>query len=205
MNTGRVHALTMVQGSSGIPNYGAFLGTTASTELLASINEQAGSTFFGTAFQDTTAAFMRDIIVPMQAAVGQIRQVAEVLLNPDQIRPLICKEDFFAVPPSMQLPILMYAPVRDLFDRGRIEGFGYNTEYLPEVDIYAHILASGRVEDVAEAMDKDGVVRFHWEMHSDDPQLSGEQVRAIRDTREFIDQMLMNTEYDPTCWPNARG
>lgn len=205
MMGGRVHALTTMQGSSGIPNYGAFLGSSASSELLASINEQAGSTFFGTTFQDTTAAFMRDIIAPMQAAVGQVRQVAEVLLNPDHIRPLIRPEDFWIVPPCMQLPILLYAPVRDLFDRGRVEGFGYNADYLPEEDLYAHILASGRVEDVGAAMDKDGMVRFHWEMRSDDPELSEDEIRSIRTTRENIDRMLASTDYDPTSYPNSRG
>ncbi len=202
---GRVHPLTTIQNSNGVPNYGAFLGTAASAELISVINEQAGSTFFGTHCPDTTAAFMQSIILPIQLAAEQIKTNTEVLLNPDIIRPLIQYDDFRYIPGQMQLPILLYAPVRDLYDRGRIEGFGYHHDTLPQEDVYAHILASGRVEDVGEAMDSDGMVLFHWEMSSDDPHLDEEQKAAIRDTREVIDRMLYETSYDPTSWPNERG
>lgn len=204
-NLGRVYPLSTLQNGSGIPSYGAFLGTAASAELIASINEQMGSTFFGTQFPDTTAAFMRDIVVPMQMQAQQIQMTAEILTNPDIIKPLIRAEDFLYVPPAMHEAIIMYAPVRDLLERGRISGFGFNPEYLPEEDVYQHILSSGRVEDISEAMDKDGMVKFRWSMHSDDPELNEDQVRSIRDTREAIDRMLAETEYDPTDWPNIRG
>jgi hypothetical protein len=177
----------------------------ASAEVISSINEQVGSTFFGTHYADTTAAFMQNFIVPLQIAAEQISTNVKVLLRPDVIRPLLREEDFAQVPASMQLPILLYAPVRDLFDRGRVEGFGFNPEYLPEEDVFAHILAAGRIEDVGAAMDANGVVKMNWTMWSDDPLLTGEEKSAIRDTREYIDRILANTSYDPTSWPNERG
>jgi len=196
--------MTVLSGTA-FPSYGAFLGTSASSELLTQISEAQGSTFFGSTYADTTAAFMRDVITPIRMVAQQVTTTAQILMDPDVIRPLLKPEDFAHIPSEMQLPILLYAPVRDLFDRGRIEGFGYTSDYLPEEDVYANILASGRVEDVLSAMDKNGMVNFQWRMCSDDPHLDEHQVRAIRDTRETIDRMIAETDFDPTCWPLGRG
>ena len=108
------------------------------------------------------------------------------------------------IPVSMQEAILSYEPVRKLFIDGKISGFSWKIEDLPIEDRWGRLCNNGRIEDLSEYKEGDEV-RYEWEHHKDDPTPSYEELRAIRYTREYIDEFLEKTNYDITCYPNKIG
>lgn len=195
--------------SMGSISAGALLGTTGTSELVSSINSSLGGSNFlsglSQTFHDIRNSFMENVIRPIQMGRQAISKRVNLLLNPDVIRPLIEEADFRSVPPSMFLPIVMYPPVRSLLEQGRISGFGFDPDNLPEEDVYGRLINNGTVDDVLGAADKDGQVWFTWEWWSTDPDLSFDELGAIERTREAISQILANTLFDPTDYPEERG
>ena len=195
--------------SVGSISAGALLGTTGTSDLVSSINASLGSSRFlaglPQTFHDIHNTIMVNMIQPIQMGVEALSKRVNALLNPDFIRPLITEEDFKSVPPSMYLPIVLYAPVRTLLEQGRVNGFGFDHKHLPEEDVYGRLIDNGTVDDVSAAADKDGHVWFTWEWLSTDPNLSFGELAAIEDTRTAISRMLATTLFDPTDYPEERG
>jgi len=188
---------------------GALLGTTGSSDLVSSINASfSNSTFLSglsESFHDIRNSFMQNVVRPIQIGRQAIASRVNRLLNPDMIRPLIKEEDFQSVPPSMYMPIVLYPPVRRLLEQGRISGFGFDPDHLPEEDVYGRLINNGTVYDVLGSADKDGNVWLTWEWCSLDPNLSFDELDAIEKTRETIARILSNTMFDPTDYPCERG
>ncbi len=189
------------------PSMGALLGTSASSEVLQEINNRQGATFFGSRYDAVNDSFMQNIIAPMRQSEMTLKNMSAAMLNPDQIISLVEPEHYTNIPASMHMPILLYAPVRDLLRRGRIDGFGYDEEQLPEEDIYERLLNNGHIQSLSDAYtSKDSdIVTFHWDINSHDPELSVNDRDAIRETREYVDYLLTNTDRDPTNIDSMRG
>ena len=104
------------------------------------------------------------------------------------------------------MAILMYEPVRMAFQEGRVEGFGYNPESLPEEDVYGRMIENFTCRDVAAASDEEGYYPISATLYSDDPDLTDDELFAIRSTRRFIrDKILKGTDRDPTAIDLPRG
>jgi hypothetical protein len=108
-----------------------------------------------------------------------------------------------AIPTCMQEGILAFEPIKTLFEQHRIFGFGF--ESAPEEDVYGRLINNGRIDDIAEAMDKDGMVEFEWTWKSTDPDYTFEDLDNMEATREWLEKFLEETNIDPTDYPNVRG
>ena len=194
-----------------IPSAGALFGTVGRRNVMDAINNALGSSgFFGSAadiFAPYRSAFMSDIVSPLLRVSEAARNLVVAMVNPDEYRPLVTEADFAAIPPIMQMPIIMYEPLKRLLMDGKIEGFGYNPAWLPEEDVYGRLINNCRCDDIGAALVASGDNRYDWHgtYWSTDPRLSEDELEAIEETRDFIDRVLATEDYDPTNYPFARG
>jgi len=182
------------------PTVGALLGTPGSAAIVQAINEQTGSVRFGqqsTRFADATAHFHAKVVAPLRRGAEQVKNVAITAFNPDVIRPLVTVDDFKTVPPCMYEAIVQYAPIRRLLEQGRVSAWGIDPEHLNADDMWGRLVNNGYVDDVA-ALDKDGYITYTTVHESTDPIWTHDDLRAIRTTRETIDDLLRDTDLDPT-------
>lgn len=192
-----------------MPSGGALLGTMSGKDVISSINAQlnaSGYSYFGSErdlFRAQTSPFIQNIIIPIQQTALELKTTTVKLSRQDQIIPLSKPEDFSWVPPSMHWPIVLYQPIRELLEDGRVEGFGINPDWLPEENCYERILKSGTWTDEDFAEDGTFTIRFEWD--ADDPELTDDEKDAIRTTYSAIDEMLENSSKDPTNYPLSRG
>lgn len=192
-----------------MPTPSVLLGSTGNSTVISMLqNSYANSSFFGSAldkFSDTSNYFINTFVAPAIALSRQMVDVVGSALTPDAYVTMTKIEDFEHVSPSMHMPILMYEPVRKLFEQGRVQGFGYSINDLPYEDVYGRVANNGYIENVATAMDDKGVVTFTWDMYADDPDLDPDDCDAILDTRRTIDKILAETLLDPTAIRFDRG
>jgi hypothetical protein len=196
--------------TSAMPSIGSLLGSTGSRALIQNINDTLGSsTYFGTARDAYSAihnAFIENIIIPIKQTAAKILDTTALYFNPDIIKALFTLDDFKRVPPSMQESIVLFQPVRELLEQGRVTGWGFNPEWLPAEDVYDRLINNGRVPDVLKAeKDEQGRITFTTRHVSTDPVLTHEQIEAIEETRLSILKILRDTPYDPTDIRNERG
>ena len=194
---------------SDIPTPGALMGTTGSAQLIQSINESFGaSSFFGSAkdiYASVSNAFVENVVRPIQEMGHTLKHMSRTLMNPDEYRPLLTLEEMRYTPPCMQLPIVMYAPVRKLLEQGRISGYGYDPDNLPEEDVFGRLCSNGLVEDILEACGDNDACDLFYEWHDDDPDLTLDEIAAIQETRAAVDYILESTLFDPTDPTSERG
>ena len=202
--------------STSMPALGDLMGTSASAEILQEINSRYGTTFFGSGdrFSVSRNAFMTNCVMPLYSAGSQLQAVAAQLAQPDQIVWLSDREAFNHVPTAMRLPILTYAPMRELLESGRIEGWGFLPEDLPVFhsldenggDAYGRILSNGRVEGVSDHIDEEtGKFTVRWRMNVNDPKFTSEERDMLRLARTVVDEILEHTNLDPTDMTSMRG
>lgn len=188
---------------------GALLGTSGTSDIIASINESLSGSSFVSSIKDTAYelrnSFIDRVVRPIQTGVAKITQLANVLMNPDAIRPLTDIIDFQAIPPMMYESIIMFPPVRSLLEQGRISGFGFDPDYLPEEDVWGRLLRNGTCEDILTSADKDGAIWLTYEFDSTDPNYTFEELDAVGKTRQAILRILETTQLDPTDIQEERG
>lgn len=194
----------------GPPTIGSLLGTVGRKSLLDNISEAFGSRgFFGSAadiLRDQHITFHRQVIAPMYRISTAAQQLMQNILRPDQIRPFLVEEDLYAVPESMQLGMVMYAPVRKLLEEGKISGFGYNPELLPEEDLIGRLLENMSTSDAyANVVENKGDLVLTGTYYSDDPNFSADELDCFESMRDMVDRTLAHTDKDPTSYPNDRG
>lgn len=194
---------------STFPTLGSLMGTSGSDAIINNINAASGSTTFFGSMYDRYATirnkFIENIVVPIKAAEAVLYKTVDAMVNIDRIKPLITMDAFKSITPAMHLPILMYEPVRTLFDQGRVSGFGYDPEFLPEEDVYGRLINNGTTYDALESLDDENMVTLDYTYWSDDPVLTDEELDSIEDTRRFVDRILADTVYDPTDIDLERG
>lgn len=192
----------------GCPTLAPLIGSSVgSSSLLSSINaELKGSNFFNSVediLSEGRRMFITNIVQPIREVGHTLANLITTMDQQDKILPIITEEQLRNIPPCMYDPILQYQPIRKLFDEGRIFGFG--CDFIPEGDPYGRLIRNGVIENVQEAMDKDGNITFEWEFVSTDPDLSFEEIDSIEETRLYLDKILADTKFDPTDYPNDRG
>ncbi len=191
-----------------IPSYAALTGTmVGSDSFLSKINADLDrSNFFGSvrdSMYQCQQAFVQNWVQPIKSTVITAMNLIGIVNKEDTFIIIDREELLGGIPLCMHDPIMRYEPVRKLFEDGRIFGFGW--DYVPEDDIYKRLIDNGNCDDVAEAMNDDGEFSLRYEFLSTDPDLDFDQLEAIRETREYIDQVLERTNLDPTDYPNDRG
>lgn len=198
-----------------VPTPGQLLGTSGMSSVINSINSSMnmGAEFFGSVndvFHSGRSAFVKNVIEPTRNLIHKVQHTANSLLKNDVIRPLNEPDDFKFVPPVMHMAVLMHEPVRKLHEQGRVDGFGYDPDWLPKEDTWGRLLNNGQVHDVATAMvdtddERYGEVEMKFEWWSTDPDHTFEELDYVQTTRDAIDGILKDTSYDPTCYPLHRS
>jgi hypothetical protein len=190
-----------------MPSLGQLSGTVGADSLISQINAELGnSSFFGSIddiINKGREMFISNRIEPYRIIGNTIKNIVGVFQNEDKIIPITDEDRLRAIPSSMHLPILQYAPIRKLFDEGRIFGFGHTL--IPNGDVYGRLIRNGWIPDVLEVISDSGEFDVEWCFKSTDPDLSDEELSSIRKTREYLDYILENTQGDPTDWDNDRG
>lgn len=201
-----IHDTVYLQSGGRHASLGMLMGTGPTSSVFNTIDAYGYKSLFGDEFDHMNAQFIDQHIRPMEELNFELSRTVNMLMNPDNHRILDSVEAFRSIPSCMELPILMYAPVLEGFRQGRIEGFGYDPDSLPDEDVYGRMLDNFNCEDVAEVCDDEGYYEVSGTMYTDDPDLNDEELYAIRKTREYIrDKILNGTDRDPTAIDLPRG
>lgn len=202
----RIHETISISSGSQMPSLGSLIGSRVSNEVFDSINKAGFTSFFGSEFDHMTESFFERHVKPMDDLNLELSKTVNLILNPDKFRILNTLDDFKSIPSCMELPILMFEPIRQGVMEGRLSGFGYDPSTLPDEDDFGRLIDNFTCEDVEEVSDNDGYFKLTGTMYSDDPDLSDDDLYAIRKTREYIrDVILRNTDRDPTDILVSRG
>lgn len=195
-----------IDAMGGLPTLGTLMGTGVSREVFEDINATSHRSFFGSDFDNLTSDFFHRHSATLESVSREIAKTVNQVMNPDQFRILSSIEDFHAIPPCMEIPILLFEPVRKLHREGRVEGFGYIPDSLPEDNPFQRAVDNMNVDDLASVIDEDGGFELSGTYYSDDPDLDDDQVYAIRKTYDYIrDRLLVDTDRDPTEISLGRG
>lgn len=202
----RIHDTVTIETVSQFPSLGSLIGSRVSSDVFDSINNQGYKSFFGSDFDHIRNDFINRHVKPMDELNFEISRTINLIMNPDRFRILDSIESFQSIPSCMEMAILTFAPVRQGVLEGRMEGFGYAVDSLPEDDDYGRLIDNFTCEDVAAASNEDGYYEITATLYSTDPDLSDDDLYAIRKTRDFIrDKILAETSRDPTAIDLPRG
>ena len=200
-----IHDPIRIAAGQSVPSLGVLLGTRVSSDVFESVNNYGHRSFFGSDFDHMTQEFFNRYVKPMDELNLDLSRTIANIMNPDRIRILDTIDDFKMIPMSMEMPILMFEPVRKLFMEGRVDGFGYDPSTLPEEDVHGRLLDNFTCEDVRGSSDEDGYYPITATLRSDDPDLTDDELWSIRKTRSYIRNLLEETDRDPTCIELTRG
>lgn len=189
-----------IRSLSMMPSLGAMIGSTHSSEVLERLNmASGGGVIFGQPgdpirdrYQFLTSVLMDNL----NLADEVMTRTRQVIAEPQKMIPITSAEAVQTMPPCMQIPFVMYEPIRTLLQDGRIYGFGIDPRFLPDEDVHGRLIANGKVST--------GDKELVWEWRTDDPKLTDEDLEAIEQTRGWIDRWLVaemqpgGTYRDPT-------
>lgn len=197
------------------PTMGALIGTSASTAVLDEINSMyntQGGVIFGEQgdpYADRYNMLRSKVIDQLNTAELVIKEVKADVESPYKIRRITTEEGLRFTPISMQLPIIMHEPVKKLFIEGRIQGYDFDKEYLPEEDVFGRLINNGSADLSKYAFEAEKPVdEFSWEWKTSDPDLTYDELDDIEVTRAFITSWLeqemgedgsMRDPTDPSC------
>lgn len=199
--------------SSNILSIGSLLGSSGSQELIQSINHRCGGgSFFGSESDPLRTGFvnfMNTVIEPIRQVRMTMAATVNKLMKADVYRPIDSLKELEAgIPSCMQMGIVYYEPVRQMLEEERIDGFGIDPKTLEDEDPYASLIASGKVEIHSSLLNDKGEFEIQFTEKSTDPDLSFEEIRALDQTRQFIDQFLndeITSSLDFTDYPNLHA
>jgi hypothetical protein len=185
------------------PLAGNLLGGGGNDAIVNKINNSFQSNnFFGNIQDDFTSirkSFVDTVIRDIRMSEVKFNEAMTTIdVQENNIKPLETLDDLRDTPSIMFHPIITYAPVLNLLKQGRISGFGFDPEHIDEEDVYGRLINNGRVDDVMEAMDENGIVTFKNVWYSDDPVLTRSELDAIERTRDFVDTVIRVMKLDPT-------
>jgi len=150
----------------------------------------AGVIFGEGVFGDRYRQFAELVTNRERAVVDAVARSVRAVTCPDRFVVIDSQEALEHVPQCMQIPILTYAPVRRLYEEGRIRGWDIPWEKLPEEDVYARMIEYGRFHSDDEKWMKDPEKGVVFGFRTGDPDLTREQLNMIESSREFIDSWL---------------
>lgn len=181
----QVHSLQML---SMIPSIGSMLGTGHSAAVLEKLQSQSGGQVIfgqeGDPVAERYQSMCRLINEQLASANQALAQVRQQVLCPNEFVTIQSIDDLYNVAPCMQEAIVMYRPVRELLEDGRISGYGINPDNLPSEDVYGRLIDNGRTDTVTKK-------ELEWYWRTDDPKLTEAELEAIEQTRGWIDRFLL--------------
>lgn len=190
----RVHSLQTI---AMTPTLGALTGSCHSQSVIDTLNSRWGNTggvIFGQPgdpYADRYNALVSQVASNLIAADTVVLETNRVILEKNDIVAITSEEELSNCPHVMKLPILLYPPVRQLFEEDRIDGYGYKKENLPDEDVYGRLINNGRVQLTGLPEGVPVPEWFEWIWKSDDPELSEEDLERIEATRGWLDMWLL--------------
>lgn len=169
----------------------ALLGGARGVNTLAHSLANGGDMSFlnGHPLKERLATFMSTVVNQVTDSAEAIGKATKKVFQRDYVRPLVSFDDLKNIPPCMHLPIVYYKPIRESLEDGLIDGFGIDPKTLASRDIYEEVLKSGFRDDLTtDDFDKNGEIYIHFHWSTEDPELTHEEVEAIRDTRAYYDK-----------------
>jgi hypothetical protein len=188
---------------SSIPSLGSLFGTSASSDLINQINSSLPTQgVFGSSLDPFKAHyenFLTNIVNPILATHDQIQQlqVISITSEEDKIISIYNLDQLqFHCPSMMRLPILMYPPVMQLYEENKLTAWNLDIpKEVREHDIYGEAIKNC-VADL-DWNEEEGLIGYtYWE--STYPDITLDELEDIQETRDFIDQILEETDFDPT-------
>ena len=181
----QVHSLQML---SMIPSIGSMLGTGHSAAVLEKLQSQSGGQVIfgqeGDPVAERYQSMCRLINEQLASANQALAQVRQSVLCPNEYVAIQSIDDLYNVAPCMQEAIVMYRPVRELLEDGRISGYGISPSNLPNEDVYGRLINNGRTDTTTKK-------ELEWYWRTDDPKLTEADLEAIEQTRGWIDRFLL--------------
>lgn len=175
------------------PPLGSLLGTSVSSDVLGYLNNEYGNqsgVIFGQPGDPNADRFqhmMQLISNQLVRTEEVIKSVAAPVLDPLRIQRITSEHGLYNTPVSMQLPILMCEPVRQLFMDDRIDGYGFNKEYLPKEDVFGRLINNGLIVYDPDYYPDGKLPEFAIEEHvSTDPNLTFDELDDIEATRDWV-------------------
>lgn len=198
---------------SEVPSIGALLGSRGSQELLSSINRSLGTNaFFGSnddRYGQQHQNFVTKFIDPIRQANSMVCNLGARLVDNNYFRPLTTAEELGACPPCMMPALLTHEPLYKLFKQGRVTGWGYAPDSLTDAKEQYTRLVETNGTIWYETGSKNLRDNEFWDEttihYGIDPELTFEDRLAIEETRDYIDQILKESEMDPTAPTELRG
>lgn len=196
-----------------IPSLGTLLGTAIPNNIINSINLSLGKTSnqfkkISNVVEKGRNEFFNKIIKPLKAVKSKFDKLDFRSNQMKKFKLIESTEDLLNIPLSMHMPILLFKPIRNLLEQGRINGYGYNPEFLPKEDYYDRLINNGKVKDLSSSLkkiDNKYYTEFKWIFKSEDPDLSDEDLDIIHQTRKYLKELLETSKIDPTSPLELRG
>lgn len=141
-------------------------------------------------FGDRFKAFTDMVVNRERAVVQAVSRAVQAVTMPDVFQPIESEEDLRNVPACMHIPLLSYPPLRELFEKNEIGGWGVKPEELPEDDVYARMYENGRFRSDDEEWMNDPDRGVVFRVRSGDPDLEPDELKCIHDARKFIQEWL---------------
>ena len=191
-----------LQLNTNILSLGSLLGSSGQQDLINNLNAQCGGgSFFGSIndpFRTGFESFMSTVIEPIRMVQQTLAATATQLLKPDRYRPIVNEKELEnGIPPCMQLGIIYHAPIRQMLDEERIDGFGIDPKTLEDDDPFESILTSGHVEIHSDFLGANGEYEVSYRENTTDPSLTTDEIESLRATREYIDLYVNDKETGP--------
>lgn len=191
-----------------LPSLGLFSGSSGSSMIASELNQYLERTGGGRYFAQNQSSdvlshmnvFMNNVIYPQIQATYEFGNLVGISMLTDFKYIDSVEELEKGIPPSMYIPLLSYAPIRNMFTAGKISGFGLLPDELPDEDVWGRLIDNGRV-DLSEPCPETGrVMNYHWKL--DDPEWTFEDLCVVRRSRDWLMDFMEKTHYDFSDYPS---
>lgn len=186
------------------PSMFALSGACQNRDVEAEIASNLQSSYFATSdrYRDRYRSFMSTFVEPIKRANRIVDYVSKRTECIDVIRPIICEEDLRNIPPKMMLPLLTHKPMWNLLREEKIQGWGFTAEELEHQREIYHLLldVDGVCELTPEKTDRNGEA-YCFEVQILEPGMPDFTLQNrldIDESRDYVDEILRNTDLDPT-------
>ena len=182
--------------NSNLFSLGSLLGGNSQQMLLNNLESTTGGrSYFGSEadpMREGYQTYMTHIVEPIRQSAEELKAIAVGYECFDEYREISSMDELMrGVPPCMRMGIVTYEPLRDMFNEGRIDGFGFKPEELPINDPFENACESGKIRYTADDI-KDNKIDVEYKRDSDDRELTPEQALALSSTRDYIDEFMDN-------------
>jgi len=174
---------------TSIPDASQLLGGSGNQEIINKINSRwsnSGVVFGGDndPFADRYQQFNRTVVNVARDTIDLLNESHSFVVDREVIIPLVKEEDLGHVPACMHVPLLTYAPVRELYDKEAIYGWGVEPESLPEDDEHGRMINNGYIGPDPITGEVPDTYEWHWK--SSDPEYTPEELQDMMIARQFV-------------------